>query len=256
MKESVQPHVPQFSGKNYDRWSIQMKVLFGFQELTEVVEAGFFDVNDPVVGAALPQAQRDELRENRRKDKKALYFIHQALDDALRDNGEVLADSRVVEKIMRSLTEPFDYVVAAIEEGKDMSSITIDGLEGSLCAYEFRMKQRRPSSLEHALQSKVVITEKGSSSNANSSSPGKGTSPRKKDKSTVQCYRCKLNGHYRSECRMKLPKKNAEHANYVELEEEERLFFTCSGDDDEEHRNNWYLTQVAQTICVVTRSYF
>lgn len=218
MKESVQPHVPQFSGKNYDRWSIQMKVLFGFRELTEVVEAGFFDVNDPVVGAAIPQAQRDELRENRRKDKKSLYFIHQALDDAvfekiseaktskqaweilqkaykgddkvksvrlqtlrgefeslsmnesesiseyfcrvqsivnqLRNNGEVLADSRVVEKIMRSLTEPFDYVVAAIEEGKDMSSITIDGLEGSLCAYEFRMKQRRPSSLEHALQSK------------------------------------------------------------------------------------------------------
>lgn len=78
MKESVQPHVPQFSGKNYDRWSIQMKVLFGFRELTEVVEAGFFDVNDPVVGAALPQAHRDELRENKRKDKKALYFIHQA----------------------------------------------------------------------------------------------------------------------------------------------------------------------------------
>lgn len=40
---------------------------------------------------------------------------------------------------------------------------------------------------------------------------------------------------------MKLPKKIAEHANYVELEEEERLFFTCSSDDDEEHRNNWYL---------------
>lgn len=42
---------------------------------------------------------------------------------------------------MRSLTCRFDYVVAAIEEGKEMSSLTIAGLEGSLCAYEHRMNQ-------------------------------------------------------------------------------------------------------------------
>ncbi|GAA0146953.1 hypothetical protein LIER_06774 [Lithospermum erythrorhizon] len=82
MKESVQPHVPQFSGKNYNRWSIQMKVLFGFQELTDVVEAGFNDVTDPAASATLPQAQKDSLRENMKKDKKALYYRHQALDDA------------------------------------------------------------------------------------------------------------------------------------------------------------------------------
>ncbi|MDP1171992.1 hypothetical protein, partial [Klebsiella pneumoniae] len=76
-------------------------------------------------------------------------------------------------------------------------------------------------------------------------SPGKSGfaqngSSHKKDKSKIQCFRCKLYGHFRSQCTVKLPKKNVEYANYIEVEEAETLLFTCSG-DEEVHLNIWYL---------------
>ena len=237
MNGLIQPQLPRFCGKNFDRWCIQMKALFGYQELSDIVEIGYVEpVNQAAVGT-LSQVQRDSLRENR-KDKKALYFLYQAVDEIvfekisgatlakaawellqksykgdekvksvrlqtlrgefeslsmnesesisdyfariqsvvnqLRVNGEKLDDLRIIQKIMRSLTGRFDYVVAAIEEGRDLSTMTIEGLMGSLCSHEHRMNQRTVVSVEQAFQSKVTLTEKGSSSGGKASGQGKG----------------------------------------------------------------------------------
>jgi len=68
-------------------------------------------------------------------------------------NEETLPASRVVEKILRSLTNDFKNMVCAIEELNDLSMLTIQELVGSLEAHEQQKKKWQP--LDQLLQMKV-----------------------------------------------------------------------------------------------------
>ena len=46
----------------------------------------------------------------------------------MRTHGEQMQDITVVEKILRSLSEKFNYVVCSIEESKDIDQLSIDEL--------------------------------------------------------------------------------------------------------------------------------
>jgi len=50
----------------------------------------------------------------------------------MRNSGEELDDVKIVEKILRSLTDNFNFVVCSIEESKDIDSLTVDELQASL----------------------------------------------------------------------------------------------------------------------------
>ncbi|KAK6120837.1 hypothetical protein DH2020_045420 [Rehmannia glutinosa] len=70
--------VPMLNTSNYDNWSIKMKALLGAHEVWDIVEKGYVEPQDE---ATLSQTQKDNLKESRKRDKKALYLIYQALDD-------------------------------------------------------------------------------------------------------------------------------------------------------------------------------
>ncbi|XP_012458088.1 uncharacterized protein LOC105778882 [Gossypium raimondii] len=67
-----QSAIPVFNRNNYKFWSIKMKTLFKSQELWDLVENGYPDDD----GEA-------KLRENQKKDNKALFFIQQAVHESI-----------------------------------------------------------------------------------------------------------------------------------------------------------------------------
>ncbi|KAK8957926.1 hypothetical protein KSP39_PZI000959 [Platanthera zijinensis] len=162
----------------------------------------------------------------------------QVVVNQLTRNGEDLTDARVVEKILRSLTDNFVNVVCAIEESKDLATLTGDELVGSLEAHEQRKKKKKEETLEQALQTKASIKDEkllysqnfrgrgrghgGRNNGRGSGGRGRGEYDEKKglssqqnyrgrgcgrgrggrsNHSNVECYNCDKHGHYAKECK-------------------------------------------------------
>jgi len=70
----VNPQVPKLSKDNYESWAIQMRALFGFQNLWEIIIDGFTEPT-PKVEAAYTAEEKKALREQRKKDSKDLLTL-------------------------------------------------------------------------------------------------------------------------------------------------------------------------------------
>ncbi|XP_011013623.1 PREDICTED: uncharacterized protein LOC105118093 [Populus euphratica] len=58
----------------------------------------------------------------------------------------------IIEKILRSMTSKFDYVVRSVEESNNLDTLTFDELQSSLLVHQQRMKRHGQSSEEQALK--------------------------------------------------------------------------------------------------------
>lgn len=57
----------------------------------------------------------------------------------MKTHGETMEELVVVEKILRSMTAKFDYMVCSIEESNNLSTITINKLQSNLLIHEQRI---------------------------------------------------------------------------------------------------------------------
>ena len=173
-------------------------------------------------------------------------------------------DVTIVEKILRSLTPKYDYVVCSIEESKDIEELSLDELKSSLLVHEQKMN-RNSTSEEQALKASTFISsnsrgrsrgrgrERGRADRGNrdggnkegcgnfrGNDYGKGRG-RDFDKSKVECYRCHKFGHYRSECYTRLPDEKQEKSNFVENKEGETLLMAVHVEKEPDQQALWYV---------------
>jgi len=104
------------------------------------------------------------------------YFSRtMAIVNKLRIHGGKMEDLSVVEKILRSLTTKFNYVVCSIEEANDLEDLSIDELQNSLQIHEQKINLQDVE--EQALQAAV---------NSRSYGHGKGKSKGKSKNSSSE----------------------------------------------------------------------
>ncbi|XP_075488040.1 uncharacterized protein LOC142527188 [Primulina tabacum] len=313
-----QTQIPKLLGKNYEHWKIQMEVLFGYQEILDIIKEGF---TEPDNVETLSKDDQSILQENRKKDRKALLIIFQAVDsnnfektataktakdawdtllrsykgvekvqkirlqtlrrqfellqmektetisnfftrmlalvNQMKANGEKFSPQQIVEKVLRSLTIQFEYIITAIEESKDLSIMTVDELMGSLLAHEQRLKEKSEKTIEEALESQLTIDKakyfKGQPSShrqvnkRNNNKSVKGTernNGKEKDKSHIKFFNCQKYGHYKSQCTEKINEQvqrdnTTKEVNYCD-ESEKAMLFTCDI-AVEDQKNIWFL---------------
>jgi len=65
------------------------------------------------------------------------YFSRlQILVNDTHNCDESMKDSKIMEKVLQTLTSHFDHMVVAIEESKDLESMTVEELQNFLEAHE------------------------------------------------------------------------------------------------------------------------
>ena len=122
------------------------------------------------------------------------YFSRvMTMANKMRIYGEAMQDVKVVGKILRSLTEKFNYVVCFIEESKDIDALTIDELQSSLIVHKHKFKRRKCE--EQAL--KKTYGEGRDHGRVSCRGRGRGRGQANFNKATMECYQCHQLGHFR-----------------------------------------------------------
>ena len=106
---------------------------------------------DTKVKSAKLQTLRIEYENLKMHSDESVASFFLRLDDIvnrMRNLGETITDTTLVEKVLRSLTSKFDSKVSAIEERQDLQTLTIVQLHGILTAFE--MRQGGPSQIKEA----------------------------------------------------------------------------------------------------------
>jgi flavorubredoxin len=68
-------NLPILTGKNYDNWCKQMKVVFCYQDMWNLVTEGM-----STIGANATDEEKAAHKELKKRDFKALFIIHQCVD--------------------------------------------------------------------------------------------------------------------------------------------------------------------------------
>ncbi|KAK4410169.1 hypothetical protein Sango_0089900 [Sesamum angolense] len=219
------------------------------------------------------QTLRRDFENMKMKDSETIdeyYTKVRELVNQLKAYGEDIPEKRVVEKLLISVTEKYDPIVTTIEETKDITTLTVTELVGSLEAYEKRRSRREENSLENAFQSKLNMRSQNSNRKEENfkSTMGdkkkqnmrpcricKRTNHLEKDcyfRGKPQCRNCKRFGHVEKDCRL----KGNHQANCIEENNSsDQLFYTCNS-VAETGEATWYIDSAASNHMTYNKGAF
>ncbi|MCI40445.1 retrovirus-related Pol polyprotein from transposon TNT 1-94, partial [Trifolium medium] len=108
-------------------------------------------------------------------------------------HGERLEPVVIVEKVLRSMTPKFNYVVCSIEKSNDVTTLSIDELQSSLLFHEQRMKSQSEKDEEQAL--KIFDPGRGNVARGRGCGGSRGRGRGRINKEEIECYKCHKLGH-------------------------------------------------------------
>ena len=73
---------------------------------------------------------------------------------------EKLTDQTIMEKVLMNMPEKFDNVVSVIKQAKDLSTLSVEELMGSLKVAEQRLIRHSEKPVESAFQSQLNLGPK------------------------------------------------------------------------------------------------
>ncbi|MCI03820.1 retrovirus-related Pol polyprotein from transposon TNT 1-94, partial [Trifolium medium] len=183
------------------------------------------------------QALRGEFEILRMKEDESVndYFGRTlSIVNKMKIQGEVMEQRTVVEKILRSMTSKFNYVVCAIEEASNVETLTIDELQGSLIVHEQKMKPAKEE--DQALKVNYADRNSGRGRGRGAkTSQGRG---KRINKESIECYKCHKLGHFQYECQS----GEGGYANYAEFDDSEEVLLMAY-DEDSSNSNSklWFI---------------
>ncbi|XP_024959017.1 uncharacterized protein LOC112499990 [Cynara cardunculus var. scolymus] len=100
------------------------------------------------------QALRREFEVPKMKESETItnYFGRvMCVANNMRNNGEILKDNQIFEKILRTLTERFIYIIVSIKEAKNIDRLSMDELHSYLIMHDQKFR-RKVKEEEHILK--------------------------------------------------------------------------------------------------------
>ncbi|GAA0148632.1 hypothetical protein LIER_08021 [Lithospermum erythrorhizon] len=149
-----------------------------------------------------------------------------------------MTDSKIVQKILRTLTDQYTYVVVSIEESQDIEAMSVDELQNSLTTHEQKFSRNGKEEVDHVLKVEERYGYGGRSSRGRGGSRGRGRSGGRQytSKAMVQCFKCHKLGHFQYEC-----PKWSNKAHYTEMEDEGDLLLMAQIDEQESKKCMWFI---------------
>lgn len=151
-------------------------------------------------------------------------------------HGESMKQNVIVEKILRSMTSKFNYVVCSIEESNDSSTMSIDELQSSLLVHEQRMQGQKEEEQALNITNSEKMgrrieyrTEGKERFRGGFRERGRGRGRQPYNKALIQCYNCQKLGHFQYECPVR--NRNDRNAYFAEVDEEEEMLLMAYKDE-------------------------
>ncbi|KAM2280970.1 hypothetical protein ACFX1S_041627 [Malus domestica] len=112
------------------------------------------------------QSLRHDFEYTRMREDEPLNDYFSTLFDVvtqMKTFGEDLPNERIMQKLLISLTKPYDSIMSVIEETKDIDTLSVQDVLASLNAFDQRLERHADGATEKAFQSLNI----GSSSHSN-----------------------------------------------------------------------------------------